>query len=465
MKPRKLRFGKPSYDEDTKQTTVDHKRKLYDLNDKRFVLCHRNIILKCDMDCVAFDVFDVEKDGVNHAYCWSTNGGSIKFGQMAPDEPVPAVAKTLPAITKPHVHGNQIIGVDGQVMTFGGVAIEDPVSMRLENPETFDARINKIFADLKAEGCPHVRVPVALANWRRHGEDIFGAIDICVGLAEVHGMSIVLDYHVIDWMPTSKGEGWNESTIQQWRSFWMAASAKYKNNPAVIAYDIANELKDSKMGNPEQDWMWWSGEVSSLTFDLRRAGDNTLVFIGGLLWSTDLRWFLAHPPDDGNTAVAVHIYPDMVMNDDSKDLVEAMIEVGKQWPVGWFEFAPARKPMMRVDRLLCWLLINVTGLAEAYEEARHGGSIPDLWNIGSDLILADPDAINEVQKYRERYIGILDKLSEMDGYCGFLVWMYYEGEPGTAAMLHLDGSLQWWGKKAFRRMPRKTLNPGGKENA
>lgn len=71
--------------------------------------------------------------------------------------------------------------------------------------------------------------------------------------------------------------------------FWVRVSNEFKDEPAVIAYDIMNEPHDMGTAN-------WKQISQTVLSAIRANGDNKLIMIPGDSWSSATQWLSVHGP-------------------------------------------------------------------------------------------------------------------------------------------------------------------------
>jgi endoglucanase len=174
------------------------------------------------------------------------------------------------------------------------------------------------FIFLKSLGSTVVRVPF---NWRhfeipgdpdRFDEKGFHYIDRCVDWGKRHGLYVILDLHAA---PLWQNEGWHcdnpHGVSLLWsdaharrrvRLFWEMTAGRYRDEPAVAAYNLLNE-PNAPTAQPINDaYRDWVAAV-------RRIDTRHIIFLEGNDYSRDFSGL--DEPYDGNIGYSPHNYLDV----------------------------------------------------------------------------------------------------------------------------------------------------------
>jgi hypothetical protein len=139
----------------------------------------------------------------------------------------------------------------------------------------------------------------------------FQPLDRVIELCRRHGIKVILDLHTV---PGGQNPDWhadNETGVTQfWRDaghrkrvidLWSRIASKYRNDTAVIGYDIVNEpcLVDDVDG--------FNDFFAQVGDEIRKKDPNHLIFLEGDDWAKDFTLFrmLGGPQE----ALSFHFYP------------------------------------------------------------------------------------------------------------------------------------------------------------
>jgi regulation of enolase protein 1 (concanavalin A-like superfamily) len=140
--------------------------------------------------------------------------------------------------------------------------------------------------------------------------DAWKWVDRAVSWAEAHGMYVILDMHGVQggqsvYDHTGRANQnllWNsEDNKRRLAWLWTQVAARYKSNPAVVAYDVKNEPYGGS--KPQQV------EVFKRVYDaIRKVDKDTLIFAHGN-WDTFTHY--GSPKANGwrNVGYQMHYYP------------------------------------------------------------------------------------------------------------------------------------------------------------
>lgn len=124
------------------------------------------------------------------------------------------------------------------------------------------------------------------------------------------GLQVILDLHNSCRYPMydSPAIFGNGITQAQFNDVWLRLSSLYKNETAVIAYDIMNEPYNIAASI-------WQPYSNGCVQALRAAGDNKLVWVEGCNYSQPASWRTNHPTPwiqdpANNTMYSAHMYFD-----------------------------------------------------------------------------------------------------------------------------------------------------------
>jgi aryl-phospho-beta-D-glucosidase BglC (GH1 family) len=173
---------------------------------------------------------------------------------------------------------------------------------------------------LKQAGFNSVRVPfnyrlfVAEGDTQRLDGVGYELLDRVVGWCKREGLYVVLDMHAAPGGQTGDNidDSWaypflfespesQELTVK----IWQKIAARYKNEPAVLGYDLLNEpiphFFDKAYLNPKLEPVY-----RKVVAGIRSVDKNHIIFLGGAQWDTNFKVF--GPPFDEKLAYTFHKY-------------------------------------------------------------------------------------------------------------------------------------------------------------
>ena len=194
---------------------------------------------------------------------------------------------------------------------------------------------------IKQSGFNSVRVPFSYRLFVTEGEPrrLEGAgyemLDRVVGWCRREGLYVVLDMHAAPGGQT--GDNIDDSfgypflfespesqdlTVRLWRKI----AARYRDEPAVIGYDLLNEpiahYFDAARLNPKLEPLY-----RRVVAAIREVDRNHVVFLGGAQWNTNFKVF--GPPFDRRAAYTFHKYWFEV----KQEAVEEYLDFGAKYNV------------------------------------------------------------------------------------------------------------------------------------
>ena len=178
---------------------------------------------------------------------------------------------------------------------------------------------------IKQSGFNSVRVPFSyrlfVSDERLEGPG-YELLDRVVDWCRREGLYVILDMHAApggqtgDNIDDSFGYPFlfessesQELTVNLWRKI----AARYRNEPAVIGYDLLNEpiahYFDTALLNPRLEPLY-----RKIVAGIREVDRNHIIFLGGAQWDTNFKVF--GPPFDRKLAYTFHKYW-MTVNQDA----------------------------------------------------------------------------------------------------------------------------------------------------
>jgi hypothetical protein len=167
-------------------------------------------------------------------------------------------------------------------------------------------------AFLKAAGFTTVRIPLHFKFFTTPDSEGWALIDRVLGWCKAHGIKAILDIHAAPGGQTGvnhdDGVGYplvfyvpeyRRQTVDLWRR----VAERYKDEPAVLGYDLLNEpispYHDADYLNPRLEPLY-----AEITQAIRSVDTNHPVILAAAQWSTNFGVF--GPPFDANAAYTYH---------------------------------------------------------------------------------------------------------------------------------------------------------------
>jgi len=229
--------------------------------------------------------------------------------------------------------------------------IEDVVETLIGAPAAaeFWARFRDVYVAeddirfIKAAGFNTVRVPL---HWRlfvepgldgdmRFGGPGWALLDRLVGWCRTAGLRVIVDLHAAPGGQTGvnhdDGPGFPLMFYvpRYWQltvALWRELAARYRDEPAVLGYDLLNEpispYSDESYLNPRLE-----ASYREIVAAIRSVDPNHLVFLAGAQWSTNLAVF--DRPFDAN---AVYTYHKFWANP-TRDSLQSYLNFSNRWNV------------------------------------------------------------------------------------------------------------------------------------
>lgn len=147
----------------------------------------------------------------------------------------------------------------------------------------------------QSKGLTQIRLPF---RWRYvqsapYQPVAFGNLDICIRLARERGMKVILDVHSYASFLQTTGAprlGHPQLAVETLLDLWDQLSDHYKDEPAVIGYDLMNEPIVYGTGSNAGDIAAWGDMVQKTVHVIRRNDQKTYIYVEGLGASKDRNW-------------------------------------------------------------------------------------------------------------------------------------------------------------------------------
>jgi len=197
---------------------------------------------------------------------------------------------------------------------------------------------------LKSQGFNCLRIPFHYALFtgqtylgmtRNRG---FELLDRVIGWCQEEGIYVILDMHCApggqtgDNIDDSWGYPWLFESPEAQRAAidtWVRIAAHYRENPAVIGYDLLNEpiatYFDADRLNPRLEPLY-----IRMVAAIRTVDPNHLIFLGGAQWDSNFQVF--HQPFDAKLVYTFHKY----WTDTTQTVIQDYLEFRDRYDVPLF---------------------------------------------------------------------------------------------------------------------------------
>lgn len=222
-----------------------------------------------------------------------------------------------------------------------------------------DNHVTKADIDaLAAWGFNHVRLPMHYAlytapvseepvpgqqTWREEG---FRRTDELLSWLKANGMTVVLDLHaapggqgndvnIADRDPEAPSLWDDAANRDKMVALWRRLAERYKDEPAVAAYDILNEPNWGFHDAADRNGCKESGNaplrelLQRTTRAIREVDTRHIVIIEGNCWGNNYRGVLDAGPWDDNLVVSFHKY----WNGTGRDTIAELLALRDRWNV------------------------------------------------------------------------------------------------------------------------------------
>lgn len=173
---------------------------------------------------------------------------------------------------------------------------------------------------IKKSGFNSVRVPFSYRLFVIEGTPQmlegpgYGLLDQVVKWSKEEGLYVILDMHGAPGGQTGDNidDSWGYPFLFESKdsqdltvTLWRKIAARYRNEPAVLGYDLLNEpighYFDTASLNPKLEPLY-----RRIVTDIRKVDRNHIIFLGGAQWDGNFKVF--GPPFDDKLAYTFHKY-------------------------------------------------------------------------------------------------------------------------------------------------------------
>lgn len=217
-----------------------------------------------------------------------------------------ALTASARKMSRIHVEGNKFVNSKGQVFTFRGVCMSDPV--KLVSDGHWDEEYFQAAADY---GANVVRFAVHPAHINRMGwEQTFAAMDQGIAWAKKRGMYVIMDWHSIGNLKDAKfTNAMYNTTLEETFRFWRTVASRYRKEPTVALYEVFNEPTVSGDELGSCTWTEWRDLQEQIIDTIRTYNPQAVCLCAGHNWAYDLTGVAQHPIRRDNVGYVSHPYP------------------------------------------------------------------------------------------------------------------------------------------------------------
>ena len=167
---------------------------------------------------------------------------------------------------------------------------------------------------IKQAGFDSVRIPIHYKLFTTPDAEGFQLLDRVIGWCKAEGLLVVIDLHAAPGGQTganiddSNGWPWlftDPSSQAQTIDLWKRIAHRYRDEPAVLGYDLLNEPLPHypQMRQFDKDL---EPLYKRITAAIRTEDPHHAIILGGAKWDSDFTVF--GPPFDPNTIYQLHTY-------------------------------------------------------------------------------------------------------------------------------------------------------------
>ena len=135
---------------------------------------------------------------------------------------------------------------------------------------------------------PVATIPIA-ANPQLEGRIPLEVMDAVIDALANQGLVVVLDNHSSEavWYSLTNGLWYTDDYPEEvWLADWSELALRYRDHPAVVGYDLRNELRNGATwgGDPETDWKAAANRAATA---IHAIDDTKLIVVEGINYSAD----------------------------------------------------------------------------------------------------------------------------------------------------------------------------------
>ncbi len=154
---------------------------------------------------------------------------------------------------------------------------------------------------------------VVAANPELEGRTPIEVMDAVIDALAKEGLVVILDNHSSEavWYSATNGLWYTDEYPEaMWLSMWGALTERYMDHPAVVGFDLRNELRNGATwgGDPATDWKAAAGRAAD---EILSIDSTKLIVVEAINYSTDFSGHYWDPlvlPVDGRLVLSPHDY-------------------------------------------------------------------------------------------------------------------------------------------------------------
>ncbi len=152
---------------------------------------------------------------------------------------------------------------------------------------------------------------VVAANPELEGRTPIEVMDAVIDALAKEGLVVILDNHSSEavWYSATNGLWYTDEYPEaMWLSMWGALTERYMDHPAVVGFDLRNELRNGATwgGDPATDWKAAAGRAAD---EILSIDSTKLIVVEAINYSTDFSGHYWDPlvlPVDGRLVLSPH---------------------------------------------------------------------------------------------------------------------------------------------------------------
>ncbi len=228
----------------------------------------------------------------------SAPGAPVSTGTAKPDAAPPRFDGAVPVVGPLHTQGAKIVDANGNEVRLTGVSWFGLESGLYEPHGLWIRKLDSILDQVAGLGFNSLRIPFSNQlfdagntpnsldpnlNADLVGLDGFAMLDKVVAGATARGLSVVLDRHHPD-AGAMRSALWYDAQYPEarWISDWTKLAARYANNPAVVAFDLHNDLSDPATWGDGSATTDWRAAAERAGNAILAVNPNLLIIVEGI---------------------------------------------------------------------------------------------------------------------------------------------------------------------------------------
>jgi endoglucanase len=228
----------------------------------------------------------------------SAPGAPVSTGSSKPDAAPPPIDGAVPVVGPLHTQGAKIVDANGNEVRLTGVSWFGLESALYEPHGLWIRSLDSMLDQIARLGFNSLRIPFSNQlfdagntpnsldpnlNPDLVGLDGFAVLDKVVAGASKRGLYVVLDRHHPD-AGAMRSPLWYDDQYPEsrWISDFTKLAARYANNPAVVAFDLHNDLSDPATWGDGSATTDWAAAAKRAGDAILAVNPNLLVIVEGI---------------------------------------------------------------------------------------------------------------------------------------------------------------------------------------